>query len=628
MLENATKNIETVLMSRADFHPFPKYGEPGWDELPQETRRKLIELAEPLNEKPWLALPAVRYMDFAKNGDRARFEAVHFEARGRLKALVVAECAEHKGRFVDQIINGIWAICEETTWALPAHIGKGQDPNDALVDVEKDRVTLDLFAAETGAKLAWIYYLCGDMLRGVCREVPDRILYEIERRIIDPFLQSDDMFWMGLSDNRPVNNWNPWINGNVLSALLVACRDDQRRIEGIKKVGRSAQRFLHFYAEDGGCYEGPSYFTAAGAAMMDLLEQLYLATDGQVNLYGQKLIRNMADYIRQVHIAGDYFVNFADAASSIGSVSEELLMRVALKTDNRPLYDFGRMRLADHGGFRPERYFVSLEGSFMFRALRALFDCAGEPLRDAAPVASPGHWFGGIQVATARTRENDFDGLFLAAKGGTNAESHNHNDIGNYIIYAGGRPAVVDAGVGVYTKKTFSPQRYEIWSMQSGWHNTAVLNGCDQKDGLSYAARDVSHEDDGRVMRLSLDMSAAYGAEACVRSMKRTLTFDRAANVITVHDELALEDCRRETALPILCAQKPEIDAQAGRVLIDGLELRFDPALFDASAEEKMLSDSKLERNWQRKSLWRLTLARREKAARDAWTLEYRQIKQ
>ena len=34
---------------------------------------------------------------------------------------------------------------------------------------------------------------------------------------------------------------------------------------------------------------------------------------------------------------------------------------------------------------------------------------------------------------TARTMNNH---LFLAAKGGHNDESHNHNDIGQFIIYA------------------------------------------------------------------------------------------------------------------------------------------------------------------------------------------------
>ena len=82
-------------------------------------------------------------------------------------------------------------------------------------------------------------------------------------------------------------------------------------------------------------------------------------------------------------------------------------------------------------------------------------------------------------------------GFYLAAKGGHNAESHNHNDVGNFIVYADGRPVLIDAGVGTYTAKTFSPQRYEIWTMQSAYHNLPTINGFLQKDGRQFRAENV-----------------------------------------------------------------------------------------------------------------------------------------
>ena len=623
-IREATEHIETMLLSRADYHPFPKYGESGWDRLPQEAVNSIVGRAEWLNEKPWEALPATLFMEYAKTGNRTHFEKVHFEHRGRLRTLVAAECIEHKGRFIDQIVNGIWAICEETTWAIPAHRGDYSAPNHALVDVEHEKITLDLFAAETGATMAWTLYFLGDQLREISCEIPDRIEYEIEKRIFIPYLTRVDYFWMGLGHNNPVNNWNPWINENVLAAALIACRDEEMRVNLARKIGRSAQRFLDFYAEDGGCDEGPSYFGVAGASMMDVLELYEEATNGKINLFGETLIRNMADYIRHVHIAGDYFVNFADAPMRIGSCCEELLMRVAKKTGNDALWQFARMRLAHNRALRPDQ---SLIGGtyYTHRTLRALFDWDESLYADQSDTASLGHWFGGIQVATARTAENRFDGLFLAAKGGCNAESHNHNDIGNYVLYAGGEPAIVDAGVGEYTRKTFSTERYTIWSMQSGWHNTAVLNGCDQHEGKAYAARDVSYSDDGRTMDFALDMAAAYVPEAKAEAYRREFVFDRAANTISVHDEVRLKTCDQPTRVPLLCAAAPQIEE--GRAVIGQLELRYDPQLFTASVEEKPFNDSKLERIWQQKSLWRLTLTRREKAASDGWTLEYRMAK-
>ncbi|MBR3503598.1 MAG: heparinase II/III family protein [Clostridia bacterium] len=621
MLEQAMKQIETTLLSRRAFHPFPKYGEAGWDALPEEAKRVIVGRAELLAGKDWPALPAVRYMDFVKNGDRSRFEAVYFERRIRLRCLTVAECIERQGRFLDSIIDGVWAICEETTWAMPAHSAAYKRDDQGLVDITRDRVTLDLFAAETGANLAWILYLIGDELNRACEAIPRRVEYEIARRVTGPFLEYDDYWWMGLASERPVNNWNPWINENVLSCALVAVGDEARRVGIVKKVCRSAQRFLDFYAPDGGCDEGPSYFTVAGASLIDILEQLYLATEGQVDLFGEPLIQNMADYIRRAHIADDWFVNFADSPARLTGVAEEALLRLANRTDNKALRDFCVMRLARHRGRRPDR-FITHSYQCMFRALAALFDWDEAAYQGAArDVASPGSWFGGIQVAAARQREDSFSGLFLAAKGGCNAESHNHNDIGNYIIYADGRPAVVDAGVGVYTKKTFSERRYEIWTMQSGWHNTAVINGCDQLSGREYAASDVTYSDDGAVMRLTLDMGGAYGPEAGVETYRRAFTFDRGQGRVAVRDEVKLSACRRPVALPLLCAAEPVIGR--GEARIGALRLRFDPARFSARAEEKPLEDARLEAGWGRKSLWRLTLTRAGCAETDDWTLEY-----
>ena len=161
--------------------------------------------------------------------------------------------------------------------------------------------------------------------------------------------------------------------------------------------------------------------------------------------------------------------------------------------------------------------------------------------------------------------------------------------------------------------------------MQSGWHNTAVLNGCDQHEGKAYAARDVSYSDDGEVMDFALDMAAAYVPEAKAEAYRREFVFDRAANTISVHDEVRLNACDQPTRVPLLCAVRPQLEE--GRAVIGQLELRYDPQLFTASVEEKPFNDAKLERIWQQKSLWRLMLTRREKAARDGWTLEYRMAK-
>ena len=81
-------------------------------------------------------------------------------------------------------------------------------------------------------------------------------------------------------------------------------------------------------------------------------------------------------------------------------------------------------------------------------------------------------WLPDLQVMVARDEEGSTKGFYVAAKGGHNDESHNHNDIGNYVVYYDGQPLLIDVGRGTYTRKTFSDRRYEIWYNCSDYHNT------------------------------------------------------------------------------------------------------------------------------------------------------------
>jgi hypothetical protein len=109
----------------------------------------------------WPTILAVRFLDFVRTGNRSKFEQVSMGRRGAIVGLVIAECMENKGRFLDDIVNGVWAICEESFWGVSAHIG-AQKAGSGLPDVTEPIV--DLFAAETSSLLSWVVYLLGSKL--------------------------------------------------------------------------------------------------------------------------------------------------------------------------------------------------------------------------------------------------------------------------------------------------------------------------------------------------------------------------------------------------------------------------------------------------------------------------------
>ncbi len=225
MLVDSVKasDIALSLKTRAEYHPFPRACErEQWDKLPNEAKWFYKNAANALKNCDRPELKAVRYMDFVRNGDRSRYEHSYFLRRDMLYSLMMGECLTGSGDYLDDIANGVWTICEETSWVIPAHNNHltGDAPN-ALPDFDAQPY-IDLFAAETASLLGWVYYMLGDELDGVTPLIKRRIEFELDRRIFKPFLSDAYFPWSGLNGGF-INNWNPWINSNLIAATLCVC---------------------------------------------------------------------------------------------------------------------------------------------------------------------------------------------------------------------------------------------------------------------------------------------------------------------------------------------------------------------------------------------------------------------
>ena len=286
------------VLSREDYRPFPRWGERF------DLRKNYVPLAEEAANQPLLSLPATRYMDFQRNGNRSRYQDLVNENRRLLSVLVLAECQEAKGRFIDPIIDRIWAMCEESTWIIPASLNQYPTVDCTAYELpHPDTYTyIDVSSAFSGAMLAIYLYLLREPLEKESPVLVRRVERELGERLFDPFLGTDLMWWMGFTSH-PVNNWNPWNNGNLLTAALLADPDPDRRDKVVRKALFSAQNFLDIYPEDGGCDEGPTYFGVAGACLLDLCQIIDSArTDGGESAFTLPKLREMARYITHMRI--------------------------------------------------------------------------------------------------------------------------------------------------------------------------------------------------------------------------------------------------------------------------------------------------------------------------------------
>ncbi len=615
------EKVAKVLIPREKWHPWPKWAErQAWEGLPEEVREDLLANGEKYLGYDWPALPATLFLEFARNGNRSRYEHEHFARRRALNSLVIAECVEGQGRFLDDIVNGVWAICEESFWGVPAHVG-AQKAGSGLPDFADPIVAL--FVAETSESLAWASYLLGEQLDKVSPLVRKRIALEIDRRVLTPCLERD-FGWMGFRGGR-VNNWNPWCNSNWLASVLLIETDEDRRAAAVAKMARSLDHFFDAYEDDGGCDEGPGYWTRAGASLFDGLDLLYSVSDGAINVYDQPLVKEIGRYIYRVHIADRYFVNFADASAKTG-IPDSLVYRYGKRIGDDRLAAFGAHAFVESGGLAS-----AFEGGGTWTTGRYLPDIFGAVELSRAEGRLPlvrDVWLDGIEVMTARDREGSTEGLYVAAKGGHNAESHNHNDVGNFIVYMDGRPMIIDIGVETYSRKTFSSRRYEIWTMQSAYHSLPTIGGVMQVPGRQYAAQDVQHTMGEKYAQLKLDLAGAYPKEANLESWRRTIRLNRGKDV-TLSDTYALGKRVPEMTLSLMtpCRVKAETP---GRLLLEesndsepraAVRVVYDKDKLTADLETIDVKDGRLRGVWP-EQITRILLKAANPPARDTWTLK------
>jgi len=556
------EKLASVLIPRDKFHPFPTANErEAWGALSAETRKSIVERGEAALADPWSALPATLYLEYVRIGNRSNYEGPYFARRNKLRDLVLAECVEDNGRFIDEIVSGIWLICEESSWCIPAHVGSS--PNGrGLPDISHPVV--DLFAADTGATMAWTSYLLGPQLDKVTPLVRKRISAEVQKRILAVTL-SRNFGWMGFDTQAPLNNWTPWINSNWLTAILLLEADEAKRRQAVARSMASMDLFLNRYLEDGGCDEGPGYWGQAGGSLFDCLELLHWATNGSIDAYQNRLVQEIGKYIYKAHIAGDWYINFADAAAR-QSANGPLIWRYGRRIGDEPMIAFGAVNSKIDRQEKRGALGRDLPELFHARELRTTK--AREPLlRDV--------WLPDTGVMVARSHGGTTKGLYLAAQGGHNAESHNHNDVGNFIVFVDGKPILIDVGVPVYSAKTFSSRRYEIWAMQSAYHNCPTINGVMQSPGRSFEARHLAWRSDEKLAELSMDIAAAYPAEAKVKTWKRTHRLNRGdAPSIEIIDQYTLDGPGKQIALSLMTSCKPAVTSPGKLTLIGNGDAR------------------------------------------------------
>ncbi len=587
-----------------DWAPFPTITDrERWARIPDGIRAEVCDDAETAAAQVWPEITASLWQDYLRTGIRTRYEDAHFGRRQQLTALVCR--AGVVGTVDDPLVDRLWALMEESSWCLPPH-----DPQP-LPDVT--RPVVDLFAAQTGALVALAHQVLGPALDRISPHLRHRMAAEVDQRILTPYRTRDDWRWFGVERAR-VNNWNPWINLNVAIAGLCVLDDPQSRRDLLVRIGHSVDTYLACMPTDGGCTEGQSYWTLSAAKVCDLTQVIDQATDGAIAATSLPQVVAAARYPVAMHIDGRFMVQHADGGGRVDQ-NPQLFARYGRAVDNTEL-----QALARHLRDLPREPGTSRQGN-LWERLNEIFDL-DHLTAEASPAPYRGvSWFETTQVLTVRERSGTSDGLFLAVKGGHNAEEHNHNDVGSFSIALDGQPLIVDTGANTYTAQTFGPRRYDLWTMQSSWHNLPRINGQDQLSGDQFRAGEVSVtgiEPDAITTSFDAELARAWGSEVGLQSWRRHLELDRHHQLVRLTDHWDLTE-PYGLDLPLVCAAAPQVDGATTRV---GDLVIDHPGLAARVEIQPIPAGDRLEPTWGRQ-LWRLVLHPETPQVRGSWQLSF-----
>lgn len=510
---------------------------------------------------------------YENTGNRLVYEAVYFRRRKFLAVFGLKAMLDRQERDIAKLEEILTGICAEECWALPAHVNRKED---------KDwRIYVDLFASETAQTLSEITASLEDVLSGdTVRAVRD----EVMRRVLRPFAASRAPYshWEYGS-----SNWCAVCGGSIGSAAMYLMKDRPEELMSLlERICHSLRTYyLDSFAQDGACLEGLGYFTYGMTYFTGFAQQLYEFMGGGQDLFRIEKLAEIAAFQAKCYFQSGRTVSFADGYTD-DTFQMGLTCFLAMKYPGAGIPPMERAAgLNDDSCYRFMGLYRNLiwtrayieflrgRGAGMIRAYEG--SCREESLcaRHRAgrmTVLPDAQW-------VICQSEN---GAGMAAKGGHNAEPHNHNDVGSFLYLRGQDFLLTDLGCGEYTRGYFSENRYEYLCCRSLGHNLPIVDGGEQLAGREYYSD--AFETDGRG-RTVISFAGAYGNPK-LQSLVRTLDWNGEDGTLQVEDLFRFTEPPRSLKENLITPWKPEIQGNVIRIqgTQNGCEIRIEGPAVEA----------------------------------------------
>ena len=525
----------TVFRAGGESLGYPSYHDrAAWDKFFGQYREQFISNGEKYLGYRYEYVPASVYLNFETGGDRSSFKA-DYEAREALVSMMFAELAEGKGRFLPGIIDGVWYFSEKISWVHPQH-AKRKSTRRSLGDPDEE--IIGITSSFIGVDVALAYHFFRDEWNRVDSSISRAARQALDKHIINPYLDerlTDSNWWLGMTPGMPIINWCPWINFNSIFVFLLVEEDQAVLNSALRRAFLSLDNYMNYLRPDGGCDEGPSYWPEAAGKVFDFVALLKKASAGRFDLTGWDRLGRMAGYIADIYIGDNWVVSHADGVARLFPSPHPTM-----------LYRFGRMfgleRLCNMG----LEYFDGKCGGDVFNRFECMslipeMQAAAKP--SAVERGFGDAWYPDNEVAVVRRGPWYMFTLGHNNYAGPRNDTHNHDDVGEFVLFYDNMPVFVDMGKATPTNGTYDKERYTFFHIMSSSHNVPVINGRGQGEGADRKASGVKCN--LRKGTVSMDISGAYGKEAAVSRWTRTCRLD-GSGFSLVEDYLLRERCGRD----------------------------------------------------------------------------------
>lgn len=482
------------------------------------------------------------YRVFKATGERSSYQRPYGEKRRLLDQEALAVWLGGDMSRVDRVNDLIWSICEETTWVYPAHERPDRD--------------IDLGAAETGASLAHIVAYLGERLP---EEIRERVRQELTRRIFDPFLDHGEKYWWSVGRN----NWTGVCAGSIGEAFLLVEKDLDRQAKGLALVLDQLDRFIDLgFESDGGCLEGIGYWQYGLSHLVVFGEMMRARTTGKIDLLGGEKMKAIARYPLAVYMGHGTYASFADSHDK-AFIAPYLAGKLSERTGAVELNALTNRE--------------DVDGRFAY-ALRGLVWRKDEEPR-TAPLSDIYMPASAIVRMVGKADKRD---LVMVAKAGHNAEPHNHNDVGSFVLAVDGEVYLCDPGAGLYNKDYFSAKRYENVFANSYGHSVPRIGGQLQSAGAEF--RGTMEKTGGKSVLIRFEK-----AYAVPELTEATRAISLRKNGLMVEDRFGFSGNGLEVEEAFMTWRQVEVEGKVARIVGEAgaLEIETDQGAFAAERLEE-----------------------------------------